>query len=89
MSRSNLDERMRREFGDWVVPPVKFLFESAFYISNPHFRFFESVEHGYGIVVITPQKTTFQWRWVRHDIPLARSTLAKTMSVNKDANRFS
>lgn len=83
-----MDEYVTNAVGSVLVPIVKWLFEATMYNSNPHFKFFESHEHGYGIVDVTPEKAVFTWRFQSFDVAGTPSKIGKVMTCTKDENRY-
>lgn len=66
VNKANLDERIERAVREWaslLSPPIHWAFQQLLYGSNPHMHYWESLEHGYGIMRITPDRVRFEFRW--------------------------
>ncbi|MCF8257744.1 MAG: alkaline phosphatase D family protein [Flavobacteriales bacterium] len=81
ISRGNFDEA-------GIPPSLATLFETSSFNMNPHHRFVEFVQHGYGILNIEHDSIVAEWWYSPILEPSDNEILAKSMTVEDGRNRW-
>ena len=91
-SRGNLNEKAEEITGLSVSDPLNQFASSVanfvVEISNPHFRYFEGTQHGYGVVKVTTQALTAEFWYTDVLTQNAPSERKKSMRLPNNLNRW-
>ena len=88
VSRANIDEILSGYLPAGFIPPAVSVVETIMYRANPHFRYFEVTEHGYGLLYVSAENVTGQF-W---HTPVLQDTneqwLAKNLVCMRNENKW-
>jgi len=88
VSRANVDEIVASYVPRTFVPAAVNVVQTIMYRANPHFRYYEVTEHGYGVLLFSQSNVTGQY-W--HTPVLEKTSeqwLAKKVVCPLNSNRW-
>lgn len=88
ISRGNFDETLLEFFGVEAIPDIIEFLITDTVARNPHNVYAEITSHGWGILEVTPERSTAEWWYADILAPTTDHVLGAALEVERDAHRY-
>ena len=88
VTRANVDEIITGLVPGAPLGALIDIGNTILFRANPHFRYFEATQHGYGLLIFTKENVTGEFWYTPVNEPTGSQTMAKRLVCLKGSNQW-